>query len=253
MSIKSAQDLDGMKKASEVVGEALSKMREFAKPGVSTLEIDEYGYQILNSYGANPAPKKEYNFPGWNCISVNNEAAHGIPSSHVILKEGDLVNIDVSAELNGFYGDNGGSFVIGKDINNLNPLVAASQDILLAAIGRIKGGVKISAIGGFIEKEAKKRGFTTIKNLTGHGIGKKLHDSPKELPCYKDRFNLERFRKNSVIALETFISTKSRYVRTAKDGWTLFTEDGSFVAQHEHTLVVTDNKPIILTHNNGIA
>ncbi|MBX2841242.1 MAG: type I methionyl aminopeptidase [Flammeovirgaceae bacterium] len=252
MSIKSEQDLNGMKKASEVVGETLYEMRKFARPGISTLEIDVYGYKILNSYGANPAPKKEYNFPGWNCISVNNEAAHGIPSKSVILKEGDLVNIDVSAELNGFYGDNGGSFVVGEDINNHIPLVEASQEILLTAIDRIKGGVKISAIGGFIEKEAKKRGFTTIKNLTGHGIGRKLHDSPRELPCYKDRFNLERFRKNSVIALETFISTKSRFVRTAKDGWTLFAEDGSFVAQHEHTLVVTDGKPIILTHNNGI-
>ncbi|MEN7548480.1 type I methionyl aminopeptidase [Rapidithrix thailandica] len=252
MSIQSAAELDGMKQVCEAVGITLKKMREYARPGMSTLELDEYGRGILESFGASPAPKKDYNFPGCACISVNDEVAHGIPSNRKILKEGDLVNVDVSAELNGYYGDNGGSFILGDDIQQLNPLVQASQEILHMAIRRIKGGVKIADLGGFIELEAKKRGFNVIKNLAGHGIGLKLHEAPREILCYKDRWNKARFRKNSVIALETFISTKDRYAYEQADGWTLKTKNGSFVAQHEHTLLITDDEPVILTHSNGI-
>ncbi|MDN5213784.1 type I methionyl aminopeptidase [Fulvivirgaceae bacterium BMA12] len=252
MSIKSIQDLNGMTRASQIVGETLNKMRAYARPGMSTMALDEYGYNILKSYGANPAPKKMYGFPGWNCISVNHEVAHGIPSEQVILEEGDLVNIDVSAELDGYYGDNGASFVLGKDYRQLESLVNSSKEILYKAINHIRGGVRIAAVGALIENEAKKRGYTTIKNLVGHGIGRSLHDKPHEIPCFADRFNRQRFRKDSVIALETFISTKARMVKQANDGWTLKTTDGSFVAQHEHTLIVTDESPIILTANNGI-
>lgn len=252
MSIQTTQELNGMKCISEVVGETMRKMQAYAQPGMSTQALDQYGYAILQSYGANPAPKKEYGFPGWTCISVNQEAAHGIPSRKVILREGDLVNVDVSAELNGYYGDNGGSFVLGNDIHQFNPLVEASREILYLAIGKIRGGVKIAEVGGVIEKEAKKRGFTTIKNLLGHGIGLRLHDAPHEIPCYADRRNRGRFKKNTVIALETFISTNARYVYEGADGWTMKARDGSYVAQHEHTLLVTDHHPIILTSNNGI-
>lgn len=253
MSIQSKQDLEGMTMASEVVGAALKKMREYARPGMTTKELDEFGYDLLRAHGANPAPKKEYGFPGWTCISVNDEAAHGIPTDKTILKEGDLVNVDVSAELNGYYGDNGGSFILGQDTQHLTPLVEASRQILYLTIGKIRGGVRLSEIGAFIESEAKKRGFTTIKNLVGHGIGLKLHDKPAyELANYPDRFNRQRLRKDTVIALETFISTKARYVYPTRDGWTMKAKDGSFIAQHEHTLIVTDGYPVILTANNGI-
>ena len=252
MTIETPEDLEGMKKACEAVGDALRRMREHAQPGMSTKELDDFGKDILESYGAFSAPKKEYDFPGWTCISVNQEACHGIPSSSVILKEGDLVNIDVSAVLNGYFGDNGGSFILGEDLQNLSPLVEASHEILTAAISRIKGGVRIASLGGFIENQAKRRGYSTIRNLTGHGIGRKLHDSPKEIPNFNDRLNLNRFRKNTVVAVETFISTNARMVYQMPDGWTMKAKDGSFVAQHEHTLLITDGAPVILTHNNGI-
>src|SRR5690606_26006457 len=122
----------------------------------------------------------------------------------------------------------------------LQPLVDASRTILKMAIRRVRSRMRISDLGGFIEQEAKKRGFRVIRNICGHGIGRKLHENPREIPCYKDRLNRERFRKNSVIALETFISTGARQVYEAGDGWTLTTRDNSFVAQHEHTLIVTD-------------
>jgi len=252
MSVDTHEELQAIKEAGKVVALTLRKMREHATPGMSTKELDDYGYSILQAYGANPAPKKDYNFPGYTCISLNREVCHGIPGKGKILREGDLVNIDVSAELNGFYGDNGGSFILGKDVRNLQPLVDASREILHLAIGKIKGGVPIAAVGGFIEKEARKRGYSVIKNLCGHGIGRKLHENPREIPCFRDKFNKDRFKKNSIIALETFISTKAELVYQTADGWTMKAKGNSFVAQHEHTLVVTDNHPLVLTAENGI-
>ncbi|WJS93678.1 type I methionyl aminopeptidase [Flavobacterium johnsoniae] len=252
MSITTEAELIGMKKASEAVAFTLKEMRKFAKAGMSTKELDDYGGQILNALGAKSAPYLTYGFPGWTCISVDNEFCHGIPSDKRILKEGDLINIDVSAELGGFWSDNGGSFVIGSDVNEHQKLVEASKDILHKAIYNIKGGVRISDIGFLIETEAKKRGYKVIKNLTGHGVGRSLHEAPHEIANYRDRFNQTRFKKNSVVAIETFISTTSTYAETLQDGWTMVGNKGGFMAQHEHTIVVTDGKPIILTEMNEI-
>ncbi|MFD2247020.1 type I methionyl aminopeptidase [Pontibacter ruber] len=252
MSIESEADLAGIKRISEVVAITLKRMREHARAGMSTKALDEYGFEILQSYGAKSAPKVTYNFPGYTCISVNNEAAHGIPSDNTILKEGDLVNIDVSAELNGYFADNGGSFVLGEDIQGLNKLVDASVSALHKALKEIRGGRRIADIGKIIEAEAKKNGFKVIKNLVGHGVGRSLHEEPHEIPCFYDRFNTQRFRKNTVVAVETFISTKGSYTRDKGDGWTLLADKGGFVAQHEHTILITDGEPIILTMANGI-
>jgi methionyl aminopeptidase len=252
MSISSQTDLSGIQKVSEAVGVTLRKMREFARPGMSTAALDAYGGAMLKQFGAKSAPKVTYGFPGCTCISLNHEIAHGIPSEKVILKEGDLVNIDVSAELDGYYADNGGSFVLGKDIYNLLPLVEASKKSLFSAIQQISGGVKIADIGRIIETEAKRSGFKVIKNLVGHGVGRSLHEAPHEIPCYYDRFNHTRFKKNTVVAIETFISTKASFAHEKGDGWTYITTDGSYVAQHEHTIIVTDKKPIILTAANQI-
>lgn len=241
-----------MQRISEIVGITLKKMRQHARPGMNTGELDEFGAGILHQYGARSAPLITYGFPGATCISVNHEAAHGIPSAHVILQEGDLVNVDVSAELDGYFADNGGSFVLGKDLHNHSKLVDASRRILLAAINRIKGGVRIADIGRFIETEARKDGFKVIRNIVGHGIGRSLHEAPFEIPCFYDRYNYDRFKKNSVVAIETFISTRASQVSEKGDGWTLVTKDGSFVAQHEHTIIVTDTKPVILTKANQI-
>ena len=183
---------------------------------------------------------------------MNNEFCHGIPSEKRTLKEGDLINIDVSAELNGFWSDNGGSFVLGEDIYQHQKLVDASKEILQKALGNIKGGVKISEVGHIMETEAKKRGFKVVKNLGGHGIGRGLHEQPDEIMNYKNRFDQRRFRKNSVVAIETFITTTSTYATELNDGWTMVGNKGGFMAQHEHTIVVTDGKPIILTKMNGI-
>ncbi len=252
MSITRDEELIGMKNVSKAVALTLKEMRNYAKPGMTTKQLDTYGAKILSDFGAKSAPYLTYGFPGWTCISVNNEFCHGIPSDKRLLQEGDLVNIDVSAELDGFWSDNGGSFVLGQDINQHQKLIEASQQILHKAIYNIKGGVRISDIGHIMETEAKKRGFKVIKNLGGHGIGRSLHEQPDELMNYKNRFDQRRFKKNSVVAIETFISTTSSYTTELNDGWTMVGNKGGYMAQHEHTIVVTDGKPIVLTEMNEI-
>ena len=252
MSITKETELTGMKKASEAVACTLKEMRDYAQPGMSTKELDNYGAKILSGFGARSAPYLSYGFPGWTCISVNNEFCHGIPSDNKILKEGDLINIDVSAELDGYWSDNGASFVLGKDINLHQKLIDTSKQILHKAIYNIKGGVRISDIGHLIETEAKKRGYKVIRNLTGHGIGRRLHEEPGAIANYRDQFNQTRFKKNAVVAIETFISTTSTYAETLHDGLTMVGNKGGFMAQHEHTIVVTGSDPIILTEKNEI-
>lgn len=252
MSITSETELEGIQQVSEAVALTLRKMCAYARVGMSTKELDDYGAAILMEYGAKSAPHVTYGFPGFTCISVNKEFCHGIPSETTVLQEGDLVNIDVSAELNGFWADNGASFVLGPDLHGHQKLVDASKDILYKAIHSIKGGVRIADVGGLIEREAKKRGFRVIKNLTGHGTGAELHEAPDEIPNYRDPWNYERFRKHSIIAVETFITTDSNMAITLGDGWTMVGNRGGYMAQHEHTLMVTGDKPVILTERNGI-
>ncbi len=252
MSITNEQELIGMQKVSEAVAFTLKEMMNYAQVGMTTKDLDEYGAKILSDFGAKSAPYLTYGFPGWTCISVDNEFCHGIPSSERVLKEGDLINIDVSAELNGYWADNGGSFIIGNDINQHKRLVDASKEILEKTINNIKGGVKIADIGFLMETEAQKRGFKVIKNLGGHGVGRSLHEEPDELMNYKNRYDNRRFKKNSVVAIETFISTDSTIAVELNDGWTMVGNKGGYMAQHEHTIVITDGKPIILTKMNEI-
>jgi methionyl aminopeptidase len=252
MSITKESDLTGMRRASDAVACTLKEMRLYAKPGMTTKDLDDFGGRLLSSFGARSAPNLTYGFPGWTCISVNNAFCHGIPTDDIVLRDGDLVNIDVSAELDGFWSDNGGSFVLGEDINRHQHLVAASEEILHKALRHIRGGVRISDIGLLIETEAKRRGYKVIRNLTGHGIGRSLHEEPEAIANYRDPANRARFRKNSVIAVETFIATTSTLAVTAKDGWTLLGNKGGYMAQHEHTIIVTDGLPVVLTKGNGI-
>jgi methionyl aminopeptidase len=252
MSITREAELTGMKKISEAVALTLKEMIDYAKAGMTTKQLDEYGKGLLTKFGARSAPNLTYGFPGYTCISIKKEFCHGIPSDKKYMEEGDLVNIDVSAELGGYWSDNGASFVIGEDVNDHQTLVATSKQILQKAISNIKGGTRIDDIGHLIETEAKKSGYKVIRNLTGHGIGRSLHEEPSEIANYLDRYNTTRFSKNSVVAIETFISTHSTIAVTLNDGWTMVGNKGGYMAQHEHTIVVTDGAPIILTEMNGI-
>lgn len=252
MIVKTEEELQGMQRVSEAVALTLQKMTTYTQIGMSTKDIDEYGRELLEALGAKSAPFETYGFPGYSCISVNNEFAHGVPSDKVILKNGDIINIDVSAELGGFWSDNGCSFVVGEDLQGIQHLVDTSKEILLEAISQISGGVRIADIGKLIETKARKAGYTVIRDLAGHGVGQSLHEEPDAVVNYYDRYDKRRFRKDSVVAIETFISTKSTFIKKASDDWAFIGDKGGFVAQHEHTILITSDQPIILTAANGI-
>ena len=252
MVLRSNKDLEGLKAISQIVALTLRKMHAYARPGMSTKELDNYGGVLLKEAGARSAPYLVYKFPGNSCISLNNEICHGVPSDKRVIQEGDLLNIDVSAELDGFWSDNGSSAIVGRDLHQQQHLVDTSRAILRRAIDIIRGGVKINEIGGLIESEAKKNGYKVVKNLGGHGVGKSLHELPDAILNYKDKSDQRRFRKDSVVAIETFITTHSSWAVEASDGYTFIGDKGGFAVQHEHTIIVTDGQPVILTEGNGV-
>lgn len=252
MSITKRSEWEGIITISDIVAVILNEMRNYCRPGLTTKDVDDFGGQMMKDFGIRSAPKLSYSFPGFTCISVNHEIAHGIPSKKRVLREGDLINIDVSGELNGFWSDNGGSFVLGEDIHHHQKLVDVSKMILFKAIKEIRSGVEISGTGRLIQSEAKNAGFRIIRNLAGHGVGRSLHEYPHEILNYYDPKNNVTYQRHSVVAIETFISSKSNYAVQEADGWTLTGNHGGYVAQHEHTIVVTDDCPMVLTTKNGI-
>lgn len=245
MTVRGQADIDGLRRAGQVVAETLETMKAALREGMTTRELDAVGAAVLKRHGANPAPAKLYRFPGTTCISVNEEAAHGIPSDRVIRK-GDLINIDVSAELGGYYADTGFSVPFGIESGELYELCACSRRALKNALGAARPGVKINHIGAVVEKTARDAGFSVIRNLAGHGIGRKLHEEPSIL-SWPDPRERGRLKKGMALAVETFVSTGGDFAVENGDGWTLVADDGGFVAQYEHTIVVTDGEPLIMT------
>lgn len=246
MIIKSEQDLEGLRKIGRIVALAREEMRRLAKPGMTTKELDLIGKRVLDEHGAESAPEKEYNFPGVTCISVNEEVAHGIPGDRVI-QDGDLVNIDISAALDGYYADTGISFVVGQGDELKAKLCQAAEDAFWAAMKKTKAGAKRNQIGRAVFNEARKNGFTVIENLTGHGIGRSLHEEPEHILNYFEPRDGALLKDGLVLAVEPFVSAKANHIIELGDGWTFVTPDKSLVAQCEHTIVVTKGEPIILT------
>lgn len=246
MIAKTTEDFEAFKKIGRIVAEIRDAMRHATKPGMTTKEIDEIGGRMFEEKGAISGPKGEYDFPGFTCISVNEEVAHGIPGSR-ILKDGDLVNIDVSGSYNGYFADTGISFVIGKGDEKKEKLCEVAESSFNRAMLKVKAGARLNQIGKAVEREAKKNGFTVIMNLTGHGIGKSLHEAPQHILNYYDAWEPTILKEGMVLAVEPFISEKAEHIVESGDGWTFLTPDKSFVAQIEHTIIVTKDAPILLT------
>jgi methionyl aminopeptidase len=246
MSINSEKDLAGLRKVGRVVARCLQHMQSMLEPGMTTSELDALGGQFLAAHGARSAPMLTYNFPGHTCISVNEEAAHGIPGVR-ILKAGDMVNIDVSAELDGYFADTGGSAIIPPQAKLQLQICAAAKKALANAMSEARAGARLNRIGYAIETEAKRNGFTVIENIGSHGVGRALHEEPGFIPGYYDKRDKRILHENQVITIEPFISSGAREVFDNGDGWTLVTQPGIFTAQYEHTLVITKGKPLVMT------
>lgn len=247
MTVDTEHEVQGLTRVGRIVANCLRYMQEQAEPGMTTRELDGLGAAYLETHGATSAPVMTYGFPGATCISVNEEVAHGVPGGR-ILEAGDLVNVDVSAHLDGFVGDTGGSFVLGAPPTALQQAVCeAARRARDEAIATVRAGRKLQWIGRTVEQVARETGFRVIRNLGSHGVGRSLHEEPKFIPGFEDRTDHRRFTKGMVITVEPFLTNGRTTVNEGRDGWTLLNRLGSVSAQYEHTLIVTNGAPIITT------
>jgi methionyl aminopeptidase len=245
MIAKTTDDFEGLKEIGRICAAIRDELVKNTQPGITTKELDEMAKELFDKEGAVSAPKGVYDFPGYTCISVNEEVAHGIPGDRVI-QEGDVVNIDVSGSKNGYFADTGISIVVGEGDELLKNMCQVAKEAFEEGIKKAIPGSKKSRIGKVVYQTARKRGFTVIKNLTGHGIGRSIHESPEYIFNYFETEGDELLKEGMVIAVEPFISTLEEEVFEKGDGWTYITEK-SFVAQYEHTMILTKDGPIIIT------
>ncbi|PFO08516.1 type I methionyl aminopeptidase [Bacillus sp. AFS076308] len=245
MIAKTEEDFNSLKEIGRIVASIRDELVKRAVPGVTTKELDDLAGELFEKEGAISAPKGEYDFPGYTCISVNEEVAHGIPGERVI-QEGDLVNIDVSGSKNGYFADTGISIVVGKGEEILSKICDVAKEAFEAGLKKVKPGARITGIGKVVHQVARQHGLTVVMNLTGHGIGRTIHEEPEYIYNYNETSDHGLLKEGMVIAFEPFISTHDEEVFQLDDGWTFVTEQ-SFVAQYEHTLIVTKDGPVILT------
>lgn len=246
MSINDERDVEALKRVGAVVAEARDAMGAHVAPGVTTAELDAIGKEILDRHGARSAPRLAYGFPGVTCISVNDRIAHGIPSRECVLSAGDLVNIDVSAELDGYWADTGASFPVGTVSTQASELLRATRLALADGMKQARAGRPLRNIGRAVELRAKQCGFKVVRNLCGHGVGRNIHEEPS-VPNTFDRRDRAVLRAGLVITIEPFFTMGATMAVQDADGWTLRSSDGSFGAQFEHTMIVTGGEPIVIT------
>jgi methionyl aminopeptidase len=248
MIVKTQEDLNGLKEIGAIIASIRDELVEQTISGITTKELDEHAGSLFEKAGAVSAPKGVYNFPGYTCISVNEEVAHGIPGPRVI-KEGDIVNIDVSGSKNGYFADTGISFVVGNGEKEKNKVCEVVKEAFEAGLAKIQPGARTSELGEAVFNTAKEHDLTVIMNLTGHGVGRDIHESPDHIFNYKNTWDDVVLKEGMVIAFEPFISTDEEEVYQKNDGWTLAVEE-SAVAQIEHTIIVSKEGPIIVTESN---
>ncbi|MGH6647283.1 type I methionyl aminopeptidase [Aquabacterium sp.] len=246
MTIENEDDVIALQRIGRIVAQVLQEMLSAAEPGMTTRELDALGEQLLEKHGARSAPKLTYGFPGFTCISINEEAAHGIPGDRVI-RAGDVLNIDVSAELGGYFADTGGTTVVPPSTPLKTRLCHATRTALEKAMKQARAGQPLNGIGAAIQRTAKAHGFKVIENLGSHGVGRALHEAPEHIPGYFDPTDRRLLMEGMVITIEPFLSTKSRVVTETSDGWTLVGAHGNLSAQYEHTMIITKGEPIVVT------
>lgn len=246
MTVESDEQLQALRAIGKICAATLRKMMAAAKPGMTTRELDELGRGFLEAQGAASAPEVMYQFPGATCISVAPVIAHGVPGDYV-LQAGDLIHIDVSAKKDGHFADTGASMQVGKKSQDISKLLEATKATLEKTLAASKAGVLISDLGRTMQSEARKRGYNTIAELASHGIGRKLHEYPSDVLNIPNPRDKRVLTEGLVLALEPFLAVGSGRITEESDGWSLRTRDRAIAAQFEHTIVITQGKPIILT------
>ena len=243
--LKTTRELSLMKEACRISAGALRVAGEAVKPGVSTWEIDRIAYEYIKHQGAEPNFLHLYGFPATACISVNDEIIHGIPSKKRILREGDIVSIDLGAKLHGYNGDNAATFACGKISEEAQRLMDTTRESLYEAIKMAVPGNKIGDIGSTVQRYCEERGYGVVREYTGHGVGKELHEDPS-VPNYGTAGRGVRLVPGMTIAIEPMINQGTAAIRQMPDGWTVKTKDGKLAAHFEHTVAITKQGTVIL-------
>jgi methionyl aminopeptidase len=245
MSISGPEELAGMRAAGSVVRLMLDAMQGAVRPGITTAELDAVGADVMRQHGAQSAPALVYGFPGVSCISLNEEAVHGIPGPRA-LQDGDLVKLDVTIEKDGFMADAAVTVPVGEVTRERQNLVACAERAFAKAMLVARAGFRVWEIGRAVEREVRRSGFSVIRDLGGHGIGRTIHEEPR-VPNYPDMQANQILTEGLVITVEPIIAAGSGRSFVAKDKWTIVTADRRASAHYEHTLVITNGAPLLLT------
>lgn len=244
--LKTARELALMREACRISAGALRVAGEAVKPGISTWEIDQIAYKYIKSQGAEPNFLGLYGFPATACISINDEVIHGIPSKSRIIKAGDIVSIDLGAKINGFNGDNAATFACGEISEEAQKLMDTTKESLYEAIKFAVVGNKIGDIASAVQTYCEERGYGIVREYTGHGVGKELHEDPS-VPNYGKAGRGVRLVAGMTLAIEPMINQGTAAIKVLPDGWTVKTRDGKLSAHFEHTVAITADGPVILT------
>lgn len=246
ISIKSSTDLAKMRQAGLIAGRALKLAGESIKSGMTTKALDKIVHDYIVKCGAKPSFLGYGGFPASACISINNEVIHGIPSHKVKIQEGDIVSVDVGAFYDGFHGDTCATFACGKISDEAQQLLDVTKASLYEGIAAAKVGARLGDVSHAVEKYCASRGYGIVRNYTGHGIGRNLHEEP-EVPNFGKAGHGPRIVSGMTFCIEPMINAKGDAVRVLKDGWTVVTASGSLSAHFEHTIAITPDGPVIMT------
>ena len=247
VEIKSSREIEIMRKSSKIVATVLSEIKDLVKPGMSTLDLDNYAEKRIRDLDAKPSFKGYHGFPGSICSSINNEVVHGIPSKKKIINDGDLLKVDTGAFYNGYHGDSCITICVGNTSDEAIELSRVAKEALMLGIKQIRPQNKLLDIAGAIEDYVKDNGCSIVEDYTGHGVGRNLHEEPSVFNFRTNDLPNVTLREGMTIAVEPIINLGSKYCKTLRDGWTVITKDGNLSAQWEHTVLVTKNGFEILT------
>jgi methionyl aminopeptidase len=245
MSIESPGDLESMRLVAQITRETLDALARQVRAGITTGELDAIAAAILTKHGARSAPALVYGFPGRVLISINDEIVHGIPGPRA-LQRGDLVKLDVTVEKDGYIADAARSVIVDASSRTARRMVACVEAAFNAAAAVARAGTRVNEIGRAVEREVRRHGFAVVRGLSGHGVGRTIHEEPS-VPNQYNAWQRDVLTEGLVLTIEPMITAGSAEPVTAADGWTIRTRDGSLSAHHEHTLVITRDQPLILT------